>query len=264
MTHTPRAVLIAAFAWPLLAAGTANAATRHLSAPATRLEIDSPCARQVVITGDDTIGAQVTVDAVADHEEETSQLVLTGGDSAKLSVPERCWRPGFTMDFRPTLVLNIHVAPGAGIGINESGEAEYKVGDIGGPLNLDLSGAVRVQAGKVGALSLDLSGTGAVTVAQASGALQASLSGLGSLDIADGTVSAASLELSGRGSVQFRKGTIGKLTLSSSGTSNVTIGATVGDASIEVSGISNVKIAKVTGSVSKDVSGVASVVIGGE
>jgi hypothetical protein len=256
--------LFAAFAWPLLAAGTAHAATRHLSAPATRLEIDSPCARQVVITPDAAIGAQVTVDAVADHEEETSQLVLAGGDPAKLSVPERCWRPGLSMDFRPTLVLNIHVAPGIGLGIDEGGQAEYQVGDVGGPLNLDLSGAVHVQAGKTGALSLDLSGTGAVTVTQMSGALQASLSGLGSLDIAGGTVGAASMELSGRGSVQFDKGTIGKLTLSSSGTSNITIGATVGDASIEVSGISNVKIAKVTGTVTKDVSGVGTVSIGGE
>jgi hypothetical protein len=264
MNNLSNPLLFAIFAWPLLAGGTAQAATRHLAAPAKQLEIDSPCARQVVVTPDQAIGAQVTVDAVADHEEETAQLVLSGGDPAKLSVPDRCWRPGFTMDFRPTLVLNVHVAPGAALGIGESGQAEYQVGDIGGPLALDLSGAVRVQAGKVGALSLDLSGTGAVTVTQTSGALQASLSGLGTLNVATGTIGAASMELSGRGSVQFDNGTIGKLTLSSSGTSNVTIGATVSDASIEVSGISNVRIAKVTGSLTKDVSGVASVVVGGQ
>ena len=257
--------LLVPFAYGLTAA-PAFAAARVLTAPGTMLAIDSPCARQVTVTPDAPAGGGITVNATADNQEELDRLQLINHPTPKLTVPNsianRCWRPTFSLMFKPTLVLDVHVPPSSPISIDESGEGEYAVGNINAALTLDLSGAAQVKAGNVGAFSVDISGSADVTVAQADGPVQAELSGNGSLDLAHVSANSASLELSGRGAVNVRTGSIAKLTLSASGVADVTIGATVGDATIDISGVGSVKIAKVTGSLQKDISGMASVDVG--
>jgi hypothetical protein len=262
----PLIALLAALPCAILAVAPAGAATRQFTAAGKAFAVDSPCARQVTITPDGQAGAGITVNATADNQEELDRLQLTNDATPKLTVPQsfasRCWRPAFSVMFKPTLVLDIHIPPGSPLSIDESGEGDYSVGDIDAPLAADLSGAAQVKAGNVGAFGLEVSGSADVSVARADGPLQAELSGNGALDLATVTASTASLELSGRGSVKIGHGSIGKLSLSGSGVADVNIGATVGDASIDISGVGSVRIAKVTGNLQKDISGMATVDIG--
>ncbi|HTZ71117.1 MAG TPA: hypothetical protein VMB71_10745 [Acetobacteraceae bacterium] len=250
----------------VLAAGAADAATRHMSVPGTSLTIDSPCARQVIVDPDPAYPNDIVLEATADHEEETDLLVLTGGDEPRLRVQDQdhCWRPDFGLDFHPTLVITLHVPPKSPIKIDESGASTYRLGAIGGPLSFDLSGAVNLQAADITTLDASISGTGQVRIAHADGNLTADLSGTGGIELSDAMIPEASLDISGMGGFHLADGSIGKLKLSSSGTAAVTIGGTVGDASLEISGVGKVSIAKLTGSLSKDISGMGDVVIGNQ
>jgi hypothetical protein len=262
-------VLLRALLLPLTLVTSAPAlgATRHLTASGNGLGIDSPCARQVSIMPDAT-GGDITVDATADNQPEVDQLVLTGGESVKLFVPSHgpnsCWRPAGSPGFAPTLALAIHVPPSSALSIDESGKADYTVGDIHAPLNLDFSGMVNMRAEGIGALNLDLSGAGDVAIARANGPVHAELSGHGTLTIDNASISAASLDLSGNGSIRIDHGDIGNIQISDSGAADVLIGATVGNGAVDISGVGAVKIAKVTGALAKDVSGAGSIEIGNQ
>jgi len=249
----------------LLTSAPALGATRHLAASGSGLGIDSPCARQVSVMPD-AAGRDITVDATANNQQEVDQLVLTDGQSVKLFVPNRgtnsCWHPAGVPGFEPTMTLTIHAPPAAALSVDESGRADYTVGDTQAPLNLDFSGMVNLHGGNIGALNLDLSGAGDVTVARAAGPLHAEISGKGSLAIGNASVTAASFELSGSGSVRVDHGDISNIQVSDSGAADVSIGATVGNGAIDISGVGAIKIAKVTGAIAKEISGAGTVEIG--
>jgi hypothetical protein len=256
----PRVILLAIM---LLSATAASAATRHLSVAGAELAINSPCARQVTIDPDAISPGQITVDAVADHQEELDQLVLTGGRGPKLTVPDQCWRPTFNPLFQRTLALTLHVPPGAPLAIEDSGAPDYHIGAVGGPLTLEASGAAHVTAAAVTSLTMQLSGSGDVTVASVTGPLKVEISGAGDLDIARVTAPAANLEISGAGDIHLGAGSVGKLTVSGSGMAKVRIDSTVTDATVELSGAGSVNIAKLTGGLTKDISGMGTVVVDG-
>jgi hypothetical protein len=251
----------------LLTSAPALAAARHLTATGTGLGIDSPCARQISIMTDARSG-EITVDAISDNQQEVDQLMLNGGQSPKLFVPNHgpnsCWRPAGAFSFTPTLSLAVHVPPSTALSIDESGRADYTVGDTHAPLNLDFSGMVNLRAGAVGAINLDLSGAGDVTIANANGPLHAELSGHGALAIDNASNIAAALDLSGNGSIRIDHGDISNIQISDSGAANVTIGATVGNGAIDISGVGKIKIAKVTGALAKDISGYGTIEVGNQ
>jgi hypothetical protein len=250
------------FALACLAAGAACAQPRHMEATGSSLGIDSSCARQVTIQPDASLSGRAVVDANADHPEETAQLVFDSGRAAKLHVAaEHCWRPTVWSGL-PTLNISVRVPPGFPIDIEESGGVEYQLGDIGGPLELDLSGGVRLHGGRATSLQADLSGGGEITLASLDGNVKAEISGGSTIAVKTGSLPALSLDISGGGGFQLDAGTVGKLELDLSGGGGAKIGATVGDAALEVSGGGTVNIAKVTGNLTKDVSGSASVNVG--
>jgi hypothetical protein len=254
-------IRLATLSLVLLAAGGAQAASRHLSITAKQLDIDSPCARQVVVTPDASPG-QITVDAVADNQQEVDQLELTGGDTAKLTVPDACWHPTLSFAFQHTLALAVHIPPHSPLSIDESGSPTYQIGDIAAPLTLSLSGSVRLTAESATALDAEMSGSAQVDVGHANGPLKAEISGAGTLNVASLTAPKAELDISGKGDIHFGTGNIGKLTVESSGVSSVRADGTVGDAEVELSGVSSVRIARLTGNLSKEVSGMADVQVG--
>jgi len=256
----PRAAVLALL---LLSTTAAHAAARHLGVAGTALAIVSPCARRITIDPDATAPGQITLDATADHPQELDQLALTGGPIAKLTVAGECWRPTLNLPFPRTLVLTLHVPPNAPLAIEDSGAPDYRIGAIGGPLTLNVSGAVHASAAAVTSLTVDLSGSGQVTVAEVTGPLKADISGAGGLDIAHATMPAAKLEISGSGDIHLGGGTIGKLSLSGSGMAKLRVDSTVHDADIELSGAGSVHFAKLTGTLTKDVSGMGAVLVDG-
>ena len=247
----------------LLAAGLAHAQPRHLEATGASFAIDSSCARTVTIEPLPGLAGRVTVDATADHPDETAQLVFDSGSTAKLRIAgDECWRPDGGWSGSPTMKLAIHVPPGFGIAIDEGGGVTYAIGAVNGPLSLDLSGGVTLSAAEATTLNVDISGGGEATVATVDGPVKASISGGGRVTIAQGQVSALNLDISGGGGFALHGGEVAALSLDVSGGGQVHIDGPVGTAALDVSGGGTVNIAKVTGPLTKDVDESATVNIG--
>jgi hypothetical protein len=241
----------------------AQSQTRHETISGTSLVIDSPCARTVTVHSDGPAG-HITLDANADNQEEVAQLLFTNSDSPRLTVEHDCWRPNFSMSFRSTLHVVLHVPAGAPLSIDESGPTQYQVGDLRGPLTLDLSGPVSFRAGRITDLEADLSGPADVYISAIDGKIHTDQSGPGRLEIGTANALDANMDVSGVGGVQVSGGTIGNLHLENSGLAAVSVGATITNASVELSGVGSVRLARVTGSLTKDVSGVGEVSVGGQ
>lgn len=242
----------------------AHAAGREVLLPGASLSVDSPCARHVDIRADPALHGQVAVTASADHQEELDRLIVdTARERVRIhTVPQGCWRPALDFSFTPTLTLVVRVSAEAAIAIDESGAGDYDIGDIGGPLDLDLSGAAKVRAGRATDLTTDISGDASVIVTAAEGRGSIGISGHGSVVVNQARMPALHIDLSGAGSVSIGIGHVGHATLSESGFGTVRIGGDVDDAKVDISGAGSVHFAKVNGSLEKDVSGAGSVTVG--
>ena len=251
----------------VLACATASlpalAASREATLEGSNLTIDSPCARHVDVRPDPQLHGQAVVSATADHPEELDRLVAETHDGVRVhTVPAGCWQTRLFGGTEPTLTLSIRVPAGFPLAIDESGAGDYSVGDLGGSLRLDLSGAVRVIAADVSSLDLDLSGKSDVDIGQVHGAAKTELSGAGHLAIRRADVPDFSVSISGAANVSVAAGQIDHLRAEDSGFGSIRLDTTVGDADIDMSGVGSIRLAKVTGRVRKDVSGVGTVSIG--
>ena len=249
----------------LLAAqcGQALAAERAATLPGAGLAIETPCAAEVTIQPDPSLQGHAIVTASADHQEELDRLVFdTQGDARISTGRQDCWRPARSFSFRPTLKLTVQVSPGAPLSIAEDGFGRYTVGDIGGPFTVAIAGAAEVRAGRITTLKADINGTGGLTVAALDGAVSVSISGQGAISIAQASAPTLSVDLSGAGSFVIKNGSIGKATLDDSGAGSIKLGTTVGDVTANLSGIGSVHLAQVLGRLHKEISGVGSISIG--
>jgi hypothetical protein len=242
----------------------AHAASRDVSLAGDGLSVDSPCARHVDIRPDPALHGQVAVTASADRQEELDRLVIdTRRGRAQIhTVEQGCWRPALDFSFTPTLTLVVRVPVAMPIAIDESGAGEYTIGDVGGGLELDLSGAAKVGAQHAADFATDISGDASVTVAKAEGKGAISISGHGSVAVGEARMPALSVDLSGAGSVSIGNGHIGHATLDESGFGSIRIGGEVDDAKVDLSGAGSVHFAKVNGALEKDVSGAGNVSVG--
>jgi hypothetical protein len=254
---------ILAFVLLGLAPLAARAGSRTQTLTGGALSIDTPCAVQVDIRPDAALHGQVTVAATADRQEELDQLAFDSGSRAGIhAVDDRCWQPGPFGHVERTLRLAVSVPPGMALSIDESGAGRYTLGEIGGPLKLDISGAAKLRAGAVTTFDLDLSGAGSVQVTRVSGAAHVDISGHGDVAVDRGEMPELAGEISGAGSLAIAAGTIGHVRLEDSGVGSIRIGAAVGDASVDLSGLGSVHLARVTGKLEKEVSGMGSITVG--
>ncbi len=263
--HAARPALAALFA---LATHAACAANRDSTLAGSSFTIDSPCAHHVEIRPDAGLHGQAAISATADHQEELDRLLFetrphAGKEEAIVrTVPAGCWRPEPFGQFDPTLVIVVRVPAGFPVSIDESGAGRYAVGDVGGPLSLDVSGAAHIAALHASTLDIDLSGAGAVTLARAEGAADIKVSGHGSVAIAQAAMPKLDIDLSGAGSVTIENGKVGSASVDESGFGQVSFGGEVGDAKVDISGAGSVHFGRLTGALEKDVSGAGSVSVG--
>ncbi len=236
---------LSSFLAPTLA--QASAAERSAEVEGSSLVVEDPCARQVTIATDPALHGRVAVEATADHPEEIDRLSFDTQGAARVR-PARdrasCWTPMPERSFTPTLRLVLRVPDGFGVSIGEPGFGRYEVGAIG-------------------KLALALSGAGVVRVARVDGPATIDLSGAGSVSIAQAAIDTLDAVLSGAGGVTVSRGRIGQAHVKVSGVGTVRVDASVGDATVALSGLGSVRFAVVTGRLSRKVSGAGSVVVGG-
>lgn len=242
-----RLLLAAAGAIPglFLLSGTGIAADRDATLTGNRLAVDVACARHVQIQPDPGLQGSIVVHATADHPEELDRLVLEQQDGVRVrNTPGQCWKPDGTGSWQPTLALSIRTPLRTPLSIDAPGDVTYAIGDVGGPLRLDLSGSVRLESGSVGPVQAELSGDDRVRIAAVEGDARIEVSGSGQVIVERGQVGHAALEVSGDGSIR--------------------IGAPIVDASAEISGSGTIALTRVSGTLSRDVSGSGTVTVGQE
>lgn len=267
-TMTRFVLFLIATAFPALAC----AQTVHQTAEGRRLEIDLPCAKTMSVVADPSLSGRVVLDATAQRPEELAQMDFDGGTAVTLklrgwfhmaggslfSLHGDCWRPEGDGAFLPTLQVKLSVPPGFALAVDASGDGAYHLAS-GGTLDLDSSGSARIDAGALTRLTLSMSGSGDLKVAQVTGPVHADMSGSGDVAVAKAASDKVAIDQSGSAVFRIGGGAVGALAVESSGSGQVIVHGTVGEASVNASGSGDVTIEHLTGRLAQDTSGSGSV-----
>lgn len=249
----------------LLAATGSVAAERNWTVQGADLRVTTACAKSVSIEPSSSLKGQVTVEARADHQEEIDNLNITGGSTALIGrTHESCWMPGPNMQIGnihigvsepSTLELTVKVPQGIAIAVKEGGTAEYRIGDVGGPLRLELHGSGSISAESAKELNLAISGSGDARVTSVTGKLEGKISGSGSLAVQKANVASTDMTISGSGDATVDEGDLGALTLTLHGSGDFS-GPSAGNVKYDSSGSATLKLRSVKAStVSLKISG---------
>ncbi len=220
------------------------------------LAIATPCASAVTINPDPALHGQINITATARNKSEITQLESHGGAAALLSgAGSHCLGASACTETQsicagmpddPTLKLTISVPETIAIDITEAQGAEYNIGNVGGPLTLNLSGTGDVA--DAGATSLDatLTGSGDAHLATVTGPVNATLSARGDLDIDAAAAPSSNLTLNGEGDVNVSAGSLGALTATLSHDGDLHVPQT-GSATLMLTGDGDVDIDQIHG-----------------
>ena len=209
----------------------------------------------------------------------------------------RLWGAGHidTADLPQILVrmpLEARVSSGGGVfgaisradrlNLGVSGCGEWTVGNVQGRLALDDSGSARLRTGTAGQMALrvsgsgdiathavaggldaeDVSGSGEITIEQASGLVRVRGSGSGDLVVNGGQASRLDVDVSGSGAVQF-KGAVQDLAGGSSGDGQIVTGPVTRSLSVDISGSGDMAVEQASGTVRARISGAGTLKIAG-
>ncbi len=164
-----------------------------------------------------------------------------------------------------TLELVLRVPPGFPLEIGVGGEARVRIGPVSGPLTLDLSGSVGLDASEAAPLILGMSGQAEARIGAVALTGEVEASGSARATLRQVAVERLSVEGSGDASVEAGPGTVGSLVVEAHGACGVVVSGTVfGSAEVEASGAAQVRLAQVSGRVAPEVSGAARVTVAGK
>jgi len=262
-TVMPRPRLACLLSLIALLPALAQAAEHAHTLSGKGLDMSGACARSVQIMPDPALAGQVAVQAAAVHPEEIAQLAFESGDTARIRRrTESCWRPQEARAFQPTLILTIRVPARAPLTISDGGNLQYRIGPVGGPLTLALSGSGTVRAEAVDRLSAQLSGSQHLQVDQVQGEARLVMSGSDETDIDRADLRHLDAVLSGSGSLSVGSGHIASGSIRGSGSTNAEIGASTGDLSVTLAGSGTVRLARQEGTLTRSVAGSARILVG--
>jgi hypothetical protein len=249
----------------LACTGTAHADTRTFSAK--QLVLNDTLQEDTVITPDPSLVGQVRIT----REDGLDCLSVVEGGALVIDTA-RC---------DSDQSLHIEVPPGMPLVLTANGGGDIKLGDVGGPLTLDLSGHGDVTAGRTGPLILSavggsdvslgsvsgsavltLSGSGDVKMAGVSGALTIRSSGSGDLAIGSIEAPAVDVQGSGHGDILIGGGTIGSLNVRLNGSGDFATAASSREAVLSAHGGGDMRVGPVAHVIQRDSSGGSEIHIG--
>lgn len=270
-----RIAVPAGLALALAAALPAHAATKTETLSGTRLVLKLDCPVQVTIDPDPGLSGQISVEARAENKDELDNVHFTGGDTALVEQHAHCADEGFHFGFsfnpfadvhvdETSLKLAVKVPEGLPIELKVVRAGKYEIGDVGGPLKLDLSGASEVKAGRLSALDAVSAGAAAIEIEHLDGPGSIDLRGGGGVSIKHGKMPSLTLESRGAGALEVKGGQIGTLDVELAGAGAADIGAHVtGDANLKIMGVGAIEVKKVDGTVHKEVDGLGTIDVKG-
>ena len=175
--------------------------------------------------------------------------------------PEVVIRTPRAVDVRSSGAVYGEIGPSASLRLSESGCSRWRVADVAGEARVSQSGAGSLDLAETGRLDVDLSGAANIHAGRVRNGLDADLSGAGGLRI-DEASGAVRADVSGIGKVEVRHGRATTMRARVSGIGGVEYGGVADSLDASVSGIGGVRVGQVTGHVHKAVSGIGKVRIG--
>ncbi len=249
----------------LALAGPALADTQTI--PAHSLVLSDGLQEDTVIEPDATLNGAVRVS----REDGLDCLTLVRGDTLVIDTTPCSNDSG----------LRIEVPPGFAVTVKATSGGDIRIGDIGGPLTLSLTGSGDVTAGRTGPFILSSGGSSDVSVGAVEGTAVLTLSGSGdvkmssvrgpliirksgSSDVAVGSIDSPSVEVenSGSGDVLLGGGTIGHLGVQINGSGDFATAATSRDADLSAHGGGDMRVGPVTGHITRSSGGGSDIRIG--
>jgi hypothetical protein len=147
------------------------------------------------------------------------------------------------------------------VDFDSHGCGDWTIGDVAGPMRLNVSGSGDVRTGALGSAQMHASGSGNITTQAIRGGLQASISG--SSDITAAAVSGPlDVHVGGSGDVRIPAGRVTTMNVAVSGSGDVRFGGVAGALNADVAGSGDVSVGAVTGPIVKHVAGSGNVRVG--
>lgn len=251
----------------LLWAGTAQAETQMVRGE--QLVLTDTLSQDVTISTDASLNGQIRLSM----DGSLSCLSTVSGSTTAIST-SGCDDDGGT--------LRIEVPPSSGVIATVASDGNLRVGDLHAPLTVTLNGSGDLTAGRSGALTLAIHGSGDAVSDQVDGPATLDMTGTGdarlrrvygpltsqqrgSGDLVVGTIqsSAVTMEASASGDAIIGGGRIGLLVARFSGSADLSVAAPIENAELIAAGGSDIKLGSVSGHVTKVASGGSDIVIGG-
>jgi hypothetical protein len=245
--------------------GTARADTRTFSAK--QLVLNDTLQEDTVITPDPGLTGQVRI-----TREDGLDCLSVVESGALVIDTARC---------EGDQSLHIEVPPGMALVLTANGGGDIKIGDIGGPLTLDLTGSGDVTAGRTGPLILSLAGGSDVSLGSVFGPAVLTLSGGGDVkmtgvngpltvrsngsgDLAIGSIDAPAVDVqgNGHGDILIGGGSIGSLGVRLNGAGDFATAASSREANLSAHGGGDMRVGPVAHIVHQDSGGGSEIHIG--
>ena len=236
-----------------------DAVSLSRSLDGTSLELRLDCLKSATIDPEPSLSGRIEVAATADSQNVLDGLGLTGGTVARLEYSGRCTGHFFS---DPSLALTIKVPPATPIDLRETGSSDYRIGAVGGPLKLDLSGSGDIEVAQASDLNLRISGSSDVKIGRLDGTGSVYVAGSGDVAIDHAAMPSLAVELRGSGDVSIDDARIDALTASTAGSGDISVDGTVKDATLSATGSGDIKLEKATGQVQQHTAGSAEIHIG--
>jgi len=233
MAATPPAIVCAGLAF-------AGEQTLNQTFQAHRLQIDALIAHLTVNVQDGASGMNVAVDGTQDMVKKLR--MTTSGDALVLSMEgsgEDWWSDmwDWTSVSSDDLTVTVTVGPGTPVKV-ENFIGDATVGDIRAEIEFNATGG-ETRIGEVTDAEVAIAGSGDISLARATGKVEASIAGSGT--IRTGDTGDASVEIAGGGDVIL--GTVnGGLEVDVAGSGEVTVKSVNGKVDIDVAGSGDVRI----------------------
>lgn len=223
-----------------IASASAGEQTLNQNFAAHRLQIDALIAHLTVNVQDGATGINVAVDGTQDMVQKLR--MSASGDTLVLSMEgsgDDWWGDmwDWTSVSSDDLQVTVTVAPGTPVKV-ENFIGDATIGDIKAEVEFNSTGG-DTTIGEVTEAELAIAGSGDISLARATGKVEASIAGSGS--ITTGDTGAASVEIAGGGDVIM--GVIsGGLEIDVAGSGEVNVKSVNGEVDIDVAGSGDVRI----------------------
>ncbi|GAM99193.1 hypothetical protein U91I_02838 [alpha proteobacterium U9-1i] len=130
-------------------------------------------------------------------------------------------------------------------------------------LDAEIAGSGEIEVGPVAnGADVSIAGSGSVAINGLTGPLESSGAGSGSIEVRGGSITTATVDLAGSGDVTI-SAPVQRLEASIVGSGDVDVNAAVGEVDAEIAGSGNVTVQSVTGNVRKQIMGSGDVTVGG-